>query len=218
MKVVIPLPKKIVYLIPLLYHFKEKLRSCIVVYDEREAGVAEDFVKAVTYLNKRYKLSIDYTLLQIDEDAPLQMEVENLFLSDGVDATLVHELATLAKEQKGVIYSYDKRENSFNKIQGTKITNHYALGMGVEDYFSMLGYVIDYRIPTIRNKNLAEAKFRNFRKFFNKIRNIQNSTPQVRNLFSNLFEEFIYWKLFALQSDDILLGVKAQKDGIHNFY
>ncbi len=226
--------KNIVYNIPIIYHFKEKLESVTLVYDHREATQAIQLQQGLNYLRKVENLNFSISLYRVDEDSysalssfspPLN---STLFISEQVDPTLSHFFSQAILKNKGKIVSYDKFENSYNIIDETGISNHYiSSSVPLKTYFGMLGYEIEYNTPTLYNKKLAEKIFKNFKALHHYTKKgypqkeieeytYRNGYRDFKSALGFAFEDFIYWKLFALDCDDILMGVKVTQDGVKN--
>jgi hypothetical protein len=165
-----------------------------------------------------------------------QIDFQDIYLNTtDADTTMVVLFSSFILKQKGKIISYDTFDNSYNLIAQKQFENQTIQNnMKIDDFFTLLNYSydIDKNIDKLlENKPNVDKLFGNFERFF-KLREailkkeIEKISSKEKQLLKNLgvlknnqiqnvnkisgvlFEEFIFWKLFVLDIDDIHCGVK----------
>jgi len=234
MEAFVVVAKNIVYNVPILYHFRNQFSLLTLIYDEKEEKQAYTLKEGLEFLKEREGLEFRIELKKIDEDNPASITSTIpkkpilLFLSDNIDPTLNYFLSQAVMSNKGKIISYDKIENSYNIISQEGVTNHTLHeSVPLEIFFKMAGYEVSYKTPTLYDKALVERIFKDFRalqKPFKKnfpaeaIREYmeRNGYKEPKSALGFAFEEFIYWKLYSVDWDDIAWSLSIEKDGVKN--
>jgi len=236
MEVLVIIPKDINNIIPLIFEYRKKIKKIHLVYDLAvcEFEKALDLKNGLIKLNNKYNLNWEIKLYPIDEDKIESIKYlssinfKYLFVSENTDVTIVVLFSSLVLKRDGIIYSYDKGENTYNVISKNKFENKKIKNnLRLEDYLIMLNY-------EIKEKNvLNDIKLRKKRiiRVWNNIHNLnlKNSIIKgdlvelgcIRNngldkslLFGKILEEFIFWQLFKFDFDEIWLNVKIISEKI----
>ena len=229
-------------LIPLIHEFKTNVKKHILIYDEAklEKELAKKLKDGIRQLSK-----VNIELLKIDEDNKSDMlkikgkldKEDKIYLNatDG-DLSLVVIISGYILNRGGFVLSYDKQDNTYNKINKSGFEN-YAIkrSLKLDDYLTYMGY-----------KKLSEQSIENIHKFQGQINYIFKSSHKFffnhhiltksktkkldkafkealvglgvidekmyykrdKKSFGSLFEEFIFLKLERYDFDDIKIGVE----------
>lgn len=223
--------------IPLIKEYKDRINKHYIVYDIADESYAKRLEEGLQKLNYPFASQ----LFPIDEDS--QASFENLFASlshndlvlnlhNDIDANISLQLSNFVLKNGGKVFTYDKQDNSYNiltkdSMQNCKITHNLTL----HEFLTLNGFTFSFKQPTLHTKRLTEKIFNSFKKLRAAISApssgkyadlyalIKYYFPTQANIISQLgeaFEEYIYWKLFALDIDDIMLNAKISRDDVSN--
>jgi hypothetical protein len=175
-----------------------------------------------------------------------QVSIKNLYLNvTEADTTITVLFSTFVMQNGGKVISYDTFDNSYNLLSKNKFVNKTIKNnMRIDDFMGLLNYHIEsnkgYK-KLISNKKEVLELFRDFNRFF-KIRKFlledkiykltfsekkllkslsvldeSDNIKDISKITGTLFEQFIFWKLYELDVDDISLSVLLNtKNSIKN--
>jgi hypothetical protein len=141
-------------LIPIIFEFKKNIKKHILVYDEAklEKKLTKKLKKGIQKVNKLYNLTQDIELIEVDEDSKddmlklqnkLKTNQSKLYLNAShSDIALIVVLSGYILQNDGIILSYDKFDNTYNKINKNGFTNHKIKNnLILDEYFYFMGYI-----------------------------------------------------------------------------
>ena len=222
--------------IPLIKELKHQITHHYILYDTNDANYAQILYEGLQKLHYPFAS----TLLPLDEDNKqsfqnlfAKLPAKNLFLNlhNDIDPNVALQLSNFVLSHNGRVLTYDKQENSYNilpDMQNKTITNN----LTIKEYCTLLGLELRYKTPTLYTKNLTEKIFQNFTLLKKALANPKaspryeqlhrlikahpSSHKNPKSALGEIFEEFIYWKLFSLDVDDIVLSATIQKEDVAN--
>jgi len=229
-------------LIPIIYEFKEDVKKHILIYDEAklEKELARKLKNGIKQLSK-----VKIELLKIDEDNKPDMfkikekldKEDKIYLNatDG-DMSLVVIISGYILNNGGFVLSYDKEDNTYNKIDKSSFENYTIKNsLNLDNYLTYIGYKKRSE-QSIENIHKFHSQinyiFKSSRKFFfnhhiltkSKTKKLDKAFKEAlvglgiidekmyykrdKKSFGALFEEFIFLKLERYDFDDIKIGVE----------
>ncbi|SFV51998.1 hypothetical protein MNB_SM-7-1194 [hydrothermal vent metagenome] len=234
-------------LIPIIHEFKDKIEKHILIYDE--ANLEKELVSRAKKGIKKISPDIKIELLKIDEDNKNDMikikkkldKERDLYLNaTDSDISLVVLISGYILNRDGFVLSYDKFDNTYNKICKSGFKNYSIKNnLKLDDYFRYMGYK---KIDEKRTKNIYKYSsqisyiFKSSQKFFfnhhilkkERIKKLDKAFKealiglgiidkklhyiQEKKSFGSLFEEFVFLKLEKYNFDDIKIGVEILFD------
>jgi len=167
--------------IPLLYHFKEEVKTHILIYDigEEEIEIALDTKEGLKRLSEIYNLNYEIKLMPLDEDSKKDFSkvykklknFSNLALNVAeADSLLVIIMSAFIMQMNGKIFTYDKFDNTFNEIYGKNCQLKKAKNLKLNDYLTLLNYEIESKKTAkdiLKYKNAVLGLFKNYPVFKN---------------------------------------------------
>jgi len=198
------------------YNLKSKIKVFVIDEDDKS-----DFNNIFYKLKKMIKSKI---YLNVSE----------------ADTTLTIMMSAFTFKNKGKVISYDKNDNTYNLIYKNHFQNHIIQNsMKIEDYLTLLDYkiedkttakqIVDRKIPIFRlfknmkkintikyNLNHNIYEFCGLETELKELNIIDNNKILDKSSIGRLFEEYLFWKLFRFDFDDILMNVKITSDTKQN--
>jgi hypothetical protein len=184
--------------IPLLYHFKDKVTTHILIYDigEEEIEIALDTKEGLEKLANLYSIDYKIKLMPLDEDSKKDFsrifnkleQFDNLALNVAeADSLLVIMLSSFVMRMNGKVFSYDKFDNTFNVIYKSDCKLEKAKSMKLIDYLTLLNYEIESKktaCDIVKYKDGVLELFKNYPVFIN-----QRRALQQKNLRSSYYKK-----------------------------
>ena len=186
-------------LIPIIYEFKEKIKTHYIICDEVDKKEAKRFKKAIKNLLVRYNLKFKNRLIALDEDSKSEFEAltkdiksKNLYLNaTNADTSLIVLFSYFVLKNKGLIIAYDKFENSYNLISKKHFSNHHIKhNMKLYDFFTLLDYKIEKNQSLkeiLKKKEPLKTLFKDFEALFY-IRKNYNNLSSISSLYQPQLE------------------------------
>jgi hypothetical protein len=175
-----------------------------------------------------------------------QVSIKNLYLNvTEADTTITVLFSAFVLKNGGKVISYDTFDNSYNLLTKNKLVNKIIMNnMKIDDFMGLLDYKIELKkgFKELKsNKKFVLELFKNFDIFF-KIRKFlledkiykltfsekkllksldvldeSDNIKDITKITGILFEEFIFWKLYELDVDDIFASVNLKtKNNVKN--
>jgi len=190
--------------------------------------IALDRTKLIA-LDEDSKTSFDKVFRKI-------LKYDNLYLNTSeADTSLIVLLSKFILEQNGKVIAYDKFDNSYNLIGSTSFENNKMQHlMDIEDMFLLYNYKIKSIVKAdvlINDRNNILKLFSDFKSFMNlrtallqgkpvqeemkalllafNVIDKNNKIININKITGTLFEEYIFWKLFPYNFDDIACQVSV---------
>jgi hypothetical protein len=146
--------KKKMNLIPVIYAFREKVKSFVLIYD-REKEDINSYVElkyGISTLIDKYALNADIDSIAIDEDNRSEIEsiahsivkkysASRIILNaTGADTALLVYFSRYIIDAGGAVVAYDIRDNSYNLIDAQNFENNkIEMNMRISDALILLG-------------------------------------------------------------------------------
>lgn len=225
-------------ILPIFYHFKEKLLNHVVVYDDFRHDVlqANKLLIGTKRFIEEKSLPITTYSKQIDEDNHSAIESLAAYISTFIDkdkATIINITDGLASIAYGLIHaledkdvqflSYDRFDNTYTLMSKESMGSPIKVkSMSIKDHLAMKNIIIE----RVQDITLAQKYQNEISRLFDEYEGDkpkylkENELPEYIKTTQKgfLFELYIYNLIKDLNFDDIALGVKVHDYYIHDDY
>jgi len=188
--------------IPLLYHFKDQVKTHILVYDiaEEDTEIALDARDGLKKLAQIYNLDYEIKLMPLDEDSKKDFsrvyeklqKYNDLALNVAeADSLVVIMLSAFIMKMGGKVFSYDKFDNTFNELFNKNCTLKKAKNLKLIDYLTLLNYEIEKKKTAqdiVKYKNAVLELFKNYPVFLNQRKALKHNRLKSK-YYENLFKK-----------------------------
>jgi len=199
--------------LPIIYEFSNKIKRHILFYDHGvvDREYATELKNSIERFNKKYNLSTEIKMIEIDEDSKKDMQQiaevfkgksEEIYLNGlGADVALFTVLSSIILSNDGKVIAYDSEDNSYNLITKNGFSNkNLESSMSIEDFLLLMGEELLYennQTEIEKNKEALELLFSDAKRLF-KIRFLLKTrkTKELKSRYPKLLE--------ALESLDIV--------------
>ncbi len=232
MDILTVIPKDINNIIPLIFEYKKEIKTIHLIYDTSvcEFEKAMDLKNGLINLNNKYSLNWEIKFYPIDEDKKENIEktvsfnFDYLFIAENTDVSLSILLGNLTLDKNGIIYSYDKGENTYNIISKNTFKNQKIKhNLKLEDYLTMLNYKIKSKttlndikqrrklvLKAIKSSNPYDSVTKDVLTQLGVFKN----GKLIKSSFGGIFEEYIFWQLVKFDFDEIWMNVEVISEKI----
>ena len=232
MDILTVIPKDINNIIPLIFEYKKEIKTIHLIYDTSvcEFEKAMDLKNGLIKLNNKYSLNWEIKFYPIDEDKKENIEktvsfdFDYLFIAENTDVSLSILLGNLTLAKNGIIYSYDKGENTYNIISKTTFKNQKIKNnLKLEDYLTMLNYKIKSKttLNDIKQRRKLVLKAMKSSNPYDPVTKgvltqlgVFKNGKLIKSSFGGVFEEYIFWQLVKFDFDEIWMNVEVISEKI----
>ena len=232
MDILTVIPKDINNIIPLIFEYKKEIKTIHLIYDTSvcEFEKAMDLKNGLIKLNNKYSLNWEIKFYPIDEDKKENIEktvsfdFDYLFIAENTDVSLSILLGNLTLAKNGIIYSYDKGENTYNIISKTTFKNQKIKNnLKLEDYLTMLNYKIKSKttLNDIKQRRKLVLKAMKSSNPYDPVTKgvltqlgVFRNGKLIKSSFGGVFEEYIFWQLVKFDFDEIWINVEVISEKI----
>jgi hypothetical protein len=201
-------------ILPVLYEYKDKIKTHILIYDDYKPDVknAQDIIVGIEKFKEKYNLDFTHANYKIDEDSKNSIEnlenifqqhcntYEELYINSTDGHASINTLLSVKLIPKGInIITYDKYDNEINIINKDEFkTLSFSNSVPVKDHFLLRNIYCEYEnrkrkimkhkanIKTIFQKHLDQ--YLNLRK--ENYKSYKNESNELVNIVNQLIEEF----------------------------